>query len=107
MGQYSRSSQYCLYGRDICFIGTFVAVVSQEGVTLKKYKVSIKNKIDLSQTLGLSGNLIVEELIITSVVTSDASKEKIAELLDLATKRCLGIYYLSKPIPLKTNMVIM
>ncbi len=98
--------QYCLYGLAACFAGTFVAIVSQEGITLKKFKISVENKIDLSQTLGLSENPIVEEVTITSVIASDAPKEKIAELLDLATKRCPGIYCLTKPIPLKTNLVI-
>ena len=98
--------QYCLYGLASCFAGTFAAIASQEGVVLKKFKVSVENKIDLSRTLGLSENPIVEEMILTSVIESDASKDKIAEIMDLAVQRCPGVYCLTKPIPLKTNLVI-
>jgi len=98
--------QYCLYGTASCFAGTFAAIAAMEGVVLKKLTVVAENKVDLSRTLGLSDNPIVQGVEITVNVQADAPKEKLAEIERLARERCPGVYCLTHPIPLRTQLVV-
>jgi uncharacterized OsmC-like protein len=86
--------------------GTFAAVAAMEGVTLKKLIVAAENKVDLSRSVGLSNNPIVEQVEITVTVQADAPKEKLAEIERLAHERCPGVYCLTNPIPLRTQLVV-
>lgn len=97
--------QYCLYGTASCFAGTFVALATQEGVSLRSVKIVVENKVDLTRSLGLSSNPAVEGVDITLTVDSDAPREKIAAIEELTRDRCPGIYCLVNPIPVKTNLV--
>jgi uncharacterized OsmC-like protein len=98
--------QYCLYGFAACYASTFAAVATMEGVILKKLRVAIENKVDLSRSLGLSKNPAVEEVQVTMTVEADASREKIEEIERLALERCPAVYCLTNPIPLKTQLVV-
>ena len=96
--------QYCLYGTASCFAGTFVALATQEGIALKNLKIAVENKVDLTRSLGLSNNPIVEGVEITLSVETDAPHEKVKALEVLTRERCPGIYCLVNPIPLKTRI---
>ncbi|MFQ5868300.1 MAG: OsmC family protein [Candidatus Zixiibacteriota bacterium] len=98
--------QYCLYGLAACFAGTFVSLATQEGIQIKLLKVSVENKVDLTRTLGLSDNPIVEEVVIKTTVESDAPRTKIEEIEALARDRCPGVYCLTNPVPVKTELSI-
>ena len=96
--------QYCLYGLCACYAATFVSLANMEGVSLKSLKVSAENQIDLSPALGLSENPIVQKVKIALLVASDASPDKLKEIEKLALARCPGVYCLTQPIPLETEM---
>jgi len=96
--------QYCLYGLCACYAATFVSLANLEGVSLKGLKVSAENQVDLSKTLGLSENPIVQKVKITAKVSSSASIEKLKEIEKLARERCPGIFCLTNPIPLETEI---
>ena len=98
--------QYCLYGMASCFAGTFVALATQEGIALRSLRIAVENKVDLTRTLGLSDHPIVERVEITLTVGTDASREKVEALEQLAQERCPGIYCLTHPIPLTTRLVV-
>ncbi len=98
--------QYCLYGLAACFAGTFATLAAMEGVALKKLVVAAENRVDLSRTLGLSSNPIVEGVEITVMVSADAPREKLEEIERLARERCPGVYCLTTPIPLTTHLVV-
>jgi uncharacterized OsmC-like protein len=98
--------QYCLYGLAACFAGTFATLAAMEGVALKKLVVAAENRVDLSRTLGLSWNPIVEGVEITVMVSADAPREKLEEIERLARERCPGVYCLTTPIPLTTHLVV-
>ena len=98
--------QYCLYGMAACFAGTFVSIATMEGIPLRGLKITVENKVDLTRTLGLSSNPIVEAVDVTLTVVSDVSREKLQQIEALASDRCPGVYCLTNPIPLSTRFVV-
>lgn len=95
--------QYCLYGMAACFASTYAAVAASEGVPLKKLRVAIENRMDMSRALGVSDRKPIESVTMTLDVESDAPKAKLEELRRAAEERCPGVYCLTNPIPLTTR----
>jgi uncharacterized OsmC-like protein len=95
---------YCLYGLASCYAYTFAAMASMEGVTLKKLDLEAESHVDLSKVLGLSDNPIVEEVRWKVKVSSDAPKDKIEKLKNLAEERCPAVYCLTKPVKLTIDL---
>jgi len=96
--------QYCLFGLAACFAGTFMATATMMGIRIDDLKVSAENFTDLSKTLGLRNNPIVEKVKITATVKSDGKEEQLKELERLAHERCPGVYCLVNPIKLETEL---
>ena len=96
--------QYCLYGMAACYAGTFVSLATMEGIALRKLKIAVENKVDLTRTLGLSENPVVEGVELTLEVESDATREKLEKIEALAKDRCPGVYCCVNPIPLATYL---
>ena len=97
--------QYCLYGLAACYASTFASLATMEGVALQGLKVAVENKIDLTRTLGLSDNPIVEGVELTMTVESDTSRDKLQRIEALARERCPGIFCLVNQIQLNTHLV--
>ncbi|MEW5947249.1 MAG: OsmC family protein [bacterium] len=96
--------QYCLFGMASCYAGTFVSLAAMEGIELSHLSVTAENRVELTRTLGLSDNPIVESVKITLDVKTGAPEEKIRELQRLAYERCPGVYCLTNPIRLETEV---
>lgn len=96
--------QYCLYGLAACYAGTYVGIAAAQGVVLRGLKVVAENRVDLSRSLGLSDNPVVEQVSLSLVVESDADRATLAEIEALARERCPGVYCLTNPIPLTTTL---
>jgi uncharacterized OsmC-like protein len=67
--------QYCLFGFATCFAGTFMSTATMMGIKIQSLKVSAENFMDLSKTLGVTNNPIVEKVKITTTVKSNAKEE--------------------------------
>ena len=74
-------------------------------IKIQDLRVSAENFTDLSKTLGLTNNPIVEKVKIIATVKSDAKEEQLKELQKMAHERCPGVYCLVNPIPLETELV--
>jgi len=96
--------QYCLFGLAACFAGTFMSMATMMGIKIQDLTVSAENFTDLSKTLGLTNNPIVEKVKIITTVKSDAKEEQLKELQQMAHEKCLGVYCLVNPIPLDTEL---
>lgn len=96
--------QYCLYGLAACYVGTFVGLAAAQGLILRSVSVVAENRVDLSRSLGLSDNPVVEQVTLTLEVDSDADQDTLEELQRLARERCPGVYCLTHPIPLETQV---
>ncbi|OIP87631.1 MAG: hypothetical protein AUK24_09155 [Syntrophaceae bacterium CG2_30_49_12] len=97
--------QYCLYGLAACYAGTIASLATMEGIPLRGLKIAVENKVDLTRTLGLSSNPIVEGVEVTITLASDAPRERLEEIEALARDRCPGVYCLTNPIQLTTRLV--
>jgi uncharacterized OsmC-like protein len=97
--------QYCLFGFAACFAGTFMSTATMMGIKIQSLKVSAENFMDLSKTLGLTNNPIVEKVKITTTVKSDAKEEQLRELEKLAYERCPGVYCLVNPIKVESELI--
>ena len=98
--------QYCLFGLAACFAGTFMSMATMKGIKIEGLNVSAENFTDLSKTMGLTDNPIVERVKIVTTVKSDAKEEQLKELEKMAHERCPGVYCLVNPIPLESELVI-
>jgi uncharacterized OsmC-like protein len=92
--------QYCLYGLAACYAGTFVGLAAAQGVVLRSLSVVAENRVDLSRSLGLSDTPVVERVMLSLEVDTDAEGEQLAELERMAKERCPGVYCLANPIPI-------
>ena len=97
--------QYCLFGFAACFAGTFMSTATMMGIKIQNLKVSAENFMDLSKSIGLTDNPIVEKVKITTSVKSEAKEEQLKELERMARERCPGVYCLVNPIKLETELV--
>lgn len=89
---------YCFYGVAACTAATFATTAAMEGIRLKKMRVAVEGRMDLSKTLGVSENPIVEEVRLQIRVDTDAGDEKIQELRRLAEERCPAVFCLTNPV---------
>lgn len=89
---------YCLYGVAACTAATFATVAASEGIKLRKMRVAVEGRMNLSKTLGILDLPIVEEVKLQITVDTDASDEKIRELRELAEERCPAVFCLTTPI---------
>ena len=97
--------QYCLFGMAACFAQTFAGIAAEQGVKLTRLKVSAENKVNLSKSLGLSEEPIVESVKLTVKVASDVGENRIKEIKQLAKERCPGTYCLTHPIKLDIKLL--
>ncbi len=54
-----------------------MSMATMMGINIQSLKVSAENFMDLSKTLGLTGNPIVEGVKITTTVKSEAKEEQL------------------------------
>lgn len=92
--------QYCLFGLAACYAQTFASIAAENGIELKKLKVTAENKVNLSKALGLSNEPIVEKVVL-EVNASSAKGENLSEVKKLAEQRCPGVYCLTNAIKLE------
>ncbi|MEK6843675.1 MAG: OsmC family protein [Candidatus Micrarchaeota archaeon] len=96
--------QYCLFGLASCFAQTFASVAAEKGLKLTKLKVSAENKVNLLKALGMGDEPIVESVKLT--ISATGAPQKILEEIEKAAlERCPGVYCLTKPIKLETELM--
>ena len=91
--------QYCLFGLAACYAQTFASIAAEKGIELKKLEVAAENKINLSKSLGLGNEPIVEGVKL-HVTAAARNGKNLDEIKNLAKERCPGVYCLTNPIKL-------
>ena len=91
--------QYCLFGLVACYAQTFASIAAKKGIELKKLEVAAENKINLSKSLGLGNEPIVEGVKL-HVTAAARNGKNLDEIKNLAKERCPGVYCLTNPIKL-------
>jgi uncharacterized OsmC-like protein len=82
-----------------------MSIATMMGIRIHELRVSAENFTDLSKTLGLTNNPIVERVKIVANVKSDAKEEQLKEFEKLANERCPGVYCLVNPVRLETELI--
>ncbi len=90
--------QYCLFGLAACYAQTFASIAAEKGIELKLLKVSAENKVNLSKSLGIGDEPIVETV---KLFVSASGSGDLKEIENLAMERCPGVYCLTNPIKLE------
>ena len=91
--------QYCLFGLVACYAQTFASIAAEKGIELKKLEVAAENKVNLSKSLGLGNEPIVEGVKL-HVTAAARNGKNLDEIKNLAKERCPGVYCLTNPIKL-------
>ncbi|MBI4317507.1 MAG: OsmC family protein [Chloroflexi bacterium] len=95
---------YALFGFASCFTATFATMAAVQGVVLEEVRTSAEFELNFAKVFGVADLPIVEEVRVTLAVKSDASREKIDEVLKLAEERCPASYCLANPIRLTAKL---
>ena len=90
--------QYCLFGLAACYAQTFASIAAEKGIELKRLKISVENKVNLSKPLGLGDEPVVENV---KLLVTASGKGDLEEIEQLAKERCPGVYCLTNPIKLE------
>ena len=96
---------YALFGLASCFTTTFVTVAAMEGVELEEVRATAELDMNLSKSLGLGDEPIIEGVRVTLEVRSPASRAAIEALAQQAEQRCPAVYCITTPIPLSHRVV--
>ena len=95
---------YALFGLASCFTATFATMAAIQNVALEEVRTAAEFELNFSKVFGVTDLPIVEEVRVTLAVKSDASRDKIEEVLKLAEERCPASYCLTNPIRLTAKL---
>ena len=95
--------QYCMMGLIACFAQTYVGIATEKGVKLTKLRVEAVNKINLRRPLGVGDDPITEGIKL-KVYAEGAPEDVLNEIMELAMKRCPGVYCVTNPIPIEPQL---
>jgi uncharacterized OsmC-like protein len=96
--------QYCLIGLGSCFLSTFAIVCSQMNLNVKKLKLIIKNKLNLSIPLNLGNEPITKGIEFEIEIESDEDMSKIEAAKETAVNLCPAVWCMKNPIPINVNI---
>lgn len=95
---------YCLYGVTSCFAATFASIAAEKDVELKKLKVIAESYVDLSRSMGLTDNPVVDQVVF-KVQCETKDSADVDEIKRLAMERCPAVYCLTNPIQLQVKLI--
>ena len=98
---------YCMAGFCGCFSAAFAKWAAMAGIELKKLEIRIVADIDLTVGFGIDDNVeAVDDYKLEIFVESDASIEKLNDVLEKTKKRCFCMYCITTPIEPKVEMIV-
>ncbi|MFX1495894.1 MAG: OsmC family protein [Promethearchaeota archaeon] len=94
----------CMAGLAGNFCAGYAKWAALEGIELRSMKIKVKQYIDLTTGFGIEDDIpMIDNYQIELTVDSDASVEKLLEILEITKKRCFCYYCLITPtIPIIT-----
>ncbi|MDA8186538.1 MAG: OsmC family protein [Dehalococcoidales bacterium] len=95
---------YALFGLASCFTATFATMAAMHGVALQEVRTSAEFELNFAKVFGVADLPIVEEVRVALAVKSEASRDKIEEVMKLAEERCPASFCLTNPIRLTAKL---
>jgi uncharacterized OsmC-like protein len=102
----ANAGEYALAALSSCLSSTLIYHAAAQGVVIDEVESTISGDIDLQGYLGMSENVRngYEKIKVTFKVKSDAPKEKIRELVELAQKRSPVFDIITNPTPVEVSL---
>ena len=98
--------EYALAALNGCLTTTLIYHAAAQGVKIEEVESTLSGDLDIQGLLGMSEKVRngYEKIKVTFKVKSDASEEKIMELVDLAQKRSPVFDIISHPTPIEVSL---
>lgn len=102
----ANAGEYALAALSSCLTTTLIYHAAAQGVTIEEVEFTLSGDVDLQGYLGMSENVRngYEKIKVTFKVKSEAPKEKIRELVELAQKRSPVFDIISNPTPVEVSL---
>jgi uncharacterized OsmC-like protein len=102
----ANAGEYALAALSSCLTTTLIYHAAAQGVVIDEVESTLSGDIDLQGYLGMSENVRngYEKIKVTFKVKSDAPREKIRELVELAQKRSPIFDIISHPTPVEVSL---
>lgn len=102
----ANAGEYALAALSSCLTTTLIYHAAAQGVTIDEVESTLSGDIDLQGYLGMSENVRngYEKIKVTFKAKSEAPKEKIRELVELAQKRSPVFDIISNPTPVEVSL---
>ena len=96
---------YCIAGITSCFIATFAAIASSQGITLSKLNVRSEYNINFAKTFDIADEPITGDINFEIDAQSEnADNQRLQEILAIAEEKCPAMYSMRHVI--KVNATI-
>ena len=98
--------EYALAALDGCLTTSLIYHAAAQGIKIEEVESNLSGNLDLHGFLGMDENVRngYEGINVTFKIKSDASEEKLRELVDLAQKRSPVFDIISHPTPVQVSM---
>ena len=102
----ANAGEYALAALSSCLSSTLIYHAAAQGVVIDEVESTISGDIDLQGYLGMSENVRngYEKIKVTFKVKSNAPREKIRELVELAQKRSPVFDIITNPTPVEVSL---
>jgi uncharacterized OsmC-like protein len=102
----ANAGEYALAALSSCLSSTLIYHAAAQGVVIDEVESTISGDIDLQGYLGMSENVRngYEKIKVTFKVMSNAPREKIRELVELAQKRSPVFDIITNPTPVEVSL---
>lgn len=95
---------YCLWGGVACYAMTYATEAARDDIALTALRGTITTEVDQTRALGVTDNPPVEQVTWALQVEADAPDEMLQQLKARADERCPGVYCMTNPIALITEV---
>jgi uncharacterized OsmC-like protein len=102
----ANAGEYALAALSSCLSTTLIYFAAAQGVVIDEVESTLSGDIDLQGYLGMAENVRngYEKIKVTLKVKSNAPKEKVRELVELAQKRSPVFDIFSNPTPVEVSL---
>lgn len=102
----ANAGEYALAALSSCLSSTLIYHAAAQGVVIDEVESTISGDIDLQGYLGMSENVRngYDKIKVTFKVKSNAPREKIRELVELAQKRSPVFDIITNPTPVEVSL---
>ena len=88
-----------------CYATTFVTIATQKGVEIKKLKIRGASEANMKAIFEVEEGPIIERVWVELEIESDAPREVLEEIRQLANEKCPAAFTVSHAIPFESKIL--